>query len=172
MAIPELKTERLLLRGLRSDDVDAAYAMYADPQVTRFLHWQCPELDAYRPLFEDAIRRHREQPPGQGVWGGFDRKTGLLCGVFILKPVEGREETEIGYHLARAAWGMGLATEGARRLLRHAFDTVGLSRVVCLIHPGNRASIRVAERLGLERAGEDAVDGVPCLRFEARPARS
>ena len=162
----------MVLRGLEPDDVDAAYAMYADPEVTRFLQWQCPGLEEYRPMFEAALRRHREQPPGQGVWGGFDRKTGLLCGVFILKPVEGRPETEVGYHLARAAWGLGLATEGARRLLRHAFESVGLPRVVCLIDPANRASIRVAERLGLDPAGEDAVDGVRCLRFEAHPPGS
>jgi len=50
--------------------------------------------------------------------------------------------------LARRFWGHGYATEGAREALAHAFTAWGKDRVISLIHPENRASIRVAERIG------------------------
>ena len=167
MGFPALSTERLVLRPLRPADVEACFALYADPEVTRYLGWTCPDRAAYGELFETALARHAALPAGEGVWGAEERETGLLCGIFILKGLEGRPEIEIGYHLARNAWGRGLATEGSRELLRYAFADLGLDRVICLVDPANARSAAVAGRLGLEPMGEDEVDGQRCLRFDA-----
>jgi RimJ/RimL family protein N-acetyltransferase len=58
---------------------------------------------------------------------------------------------EVGWRLARPAWGRGLATEGARASLRHAFEELELEAVISIIDPENERSIRVAEKLGMRR---------------------
>jgi RimJ/RimL family protein N-acetyltransferase len=58
---------------------------------------------------------------------------------------------EVGWRLARPAWGRGLATEGARASLRHAFGELDLEAVISIIDPANLRSIRVAEKLGMRR---------------------
>ena len=58
---------------------------------------------------------------------------------------------EVGWRLARPAWGRGLATEGARASLRHAFGELDLEAVISIIDPANERSIRVAEKLGMRR---------------------
>ena len=61
---------------------------------------------------------------------------------------------EVGWRLARPAWGRGLATEGARASLRHAFVELGLEAVISIIDPLNERSIRVAHKLGMRRGAD------------------
>jgi len=79
---------------------------------------------------------------------GLKGAAGLIgfCGV---QPLPETAEIEIGWWLARAWWGRGLATEAARAALEDAFTRVGLRRVVAIAQPGNRASVRVMEKLGM-----------------------
>lgn len=165
MAIPQLATARLLLREVEAGDIEALHAMYGDPDVTRFLNWEAPGLEEYRALFAKARARHAQYADGLGIWVGLvgDR----LAGLFMLKPLEETEEIEVGYHLARWAWGNGYATEGSRELLRHGFETVGLERIVAVVRSDNERSVRVVERLGLQPDGEVHVYGVDCLQFVA-----
>jgi ribosomal-protein-alanine N-acetyltransferase len=67
-----------------------------------------------------------------------------FCG---LQPLDGTTETEIGWWLARAWWGQGLATEAARTALQDGFARAGLERIVAVALPANRASIHVMEKL-------------------------
>src|SRR5581483_7844049 len=60
---------------------------------------------------------------------------------------------EVGWRLARAHWNRGLATEGAREALDAGFGELGLEEIVSIIDPGNAASLRVAEKLGMRRDG-------------------
>ena len=163
--IPELRTERLTLRPLDDGHLDALHEMYSDPEVTEFLDWEAPSLEEYRELYKTARKRHAKYPEGLGVWVGY--VDGRLAGVFMLKPLEETEEIEVGYHLARWAWGNGYATEGAACLLRYGFDTVGLRRIVAVVRPDNARSRRVIGRLGLEPDGEVHVYGRDCLQFKA-----
>jgi RimJ/RimL family protein N-acetyltransferase len=61
---------------------------------------------------------------------------------------------EVGWRLARAAWGQGYATEGATEAMRHGFDTVGLDEIVSFTAVANTRSQRVMQRLGMVRNGE------------------
>ena len=70
-----------------------------------------------------------------------------FCG---LQPLDGTPETEIGWWLARACWGQGLATEAARAALQHGFERAGLARIVAVALAANRASIHVMEKLGMK----------------------
>jgi len=63
--------------------------------------------------------------------------------------VNGQPEIEIGYRLAKSAWGQGYATEAARSVRDFAFLTLGMKRLIAMIDPSNVASIRVAEKIGM-----------------------
>ena len=92
---------------------------------------------------------------GFGLFAAEIRERGLLAGFVGLAVPEFTAPftpcVEIGWRLAHDHWGQGLATEGAREVLRHAFSDLGLAEVVSLTVPGNLRSRRVMERLGLAR---------------------
>jgi RimJ/RimL family protein N-acetyltransferase len=71
-----------------------------------------------------------------------------------MQEVEGRQEVEIGYLFLRKLWGQGLATEAARACRDYAVNRLGHTRLISLIDPGNLASRRVAEKVGMSREKE------------------
>jgi len=80
-------------------------------------------------------------PPGMGYWSLF--RDGSFIGWAFLAPEELRGPAlEMGWRLMRSAWGQGFATEAVQPVLQHAFQTVGLKRVVADIDPRNGASAR------------------------------
>jgi len=84
---------------------------------------------------------------------------------------EGWPGLEVGWLVARSHWGRGLATEGGRASLAHAFETLGVDHVISLIRPDNAASIRVAEKLGERPEGEFDLFGEKTLVYGiARPS--
>lgn len=153
-----LETERLRLRRLTMDDLDDLAAIYRDPEVRRFF----PEGVLSRAETREELQwiveaYHREY--GFGLWATILKETGEFIGRCGLLPwtIEGRAEVEVAYLLARAHWGRGLATEAARAILAHGFETLPVARLICLIDADNAASIRVAEKLGMtfERVWDD-----------------
>jgi len=89
-------------------------------------------------------------------------------GWVTIRPLPGWEpDIEIGWRFARAVWGKGYATESAKALLRHGFETVGLGRLVAVIQEPNIASVRVAEKIGMRQAGRRMAWGSDCLLFVA-----
>lgn len=145
--IPELETERLLLRGLEPGDLDAYAAMYADPDVMRFIEGGHPldRVGAWRSM---ALHMGHWQLRGYGQWALIERASRRFVGRAGLWQPEGWPGLEVGWILARPYWGHGYATEAGRAAVGHAFGVVGAEQVISLIRPENTASIRVAERLG------------------------
>jgi RimJ/RimL family protein N-acetyltransferase len=76
------------------------------------------------------------------------------CGLFYFPEVNGRPEVEVGYRLRRSAWRQGYATEAALAVRDFAFTNLGIKRLIAMIDPGNRPSIRVAEKLGMRYEAE------------------
>lgn len=145
--IPELRTERLLLRGLQPGDLDAYAAMYADPEVMRYLEDGRP-LDRAAAWRSMAVHLGHWQLRGYGQWALVDRATSELVGRAGLWEPEGWPGLEVGWLLARPHWGQGFATEAGRAAIDYAFEVLGTEQVISLIRPENHLSIRVAERLG------------------------
>jgi RimJ/RimL family protein N-acetyltransferase len=148
----DLETPRLLLRPLIAEDVDWLSTLFVDPEVNRFLQdGACPLEKARRTaeavVFLDLKRCHF------GLWAIQDKATGAIHGwteLSKLRPWSGpSDEIALSYVLGRAAWGRGIATEAAARLLRHAFEVLQLDRVMAVIMTGNTASRRVLEKLGM-----------------------
>jgi len=71
----------------------------------------------------------------------------------------------VAYLLSKAYWGQGLATEGARAGLQYGFEVLGLDQIVGLVHPENRASQRVLEKLGMSFVDRSHYFGLELLRY-------
>ncbi len=146
-----LETERLILREWTLEDAPAAFAIYGDPAVMRYIGatgTPDPDVAQTRRGLERAIARY-PQHPGLDFWAAVERTSREVVGAGLLKHLDRGREVEVGYHLARRVWGWGYATEIARGLVAHGFDRLGLDRIVGVAYPENRASCRVLEKAGL-----------------------
>ncbi|MDG4815775.1 GNAT family N-acetyltransferase [Micromonospora sp. WMMD956] len=148
-----LETGRLRLRRFTGADADALTELDADPEVMRYLTGGRPTpAEVVRGELLPRLLAGYDRHPGLGRWAAVDRATGMFLGWFALDAPAGAQpvtQAELGYRLRRAAWGRGLATEGSRALLRHAFATVGLARVWAQTMAVNTPSRRVMEKAGL-----------------------
>jgi RimJ/RimL family protein N-acetyltransferase len=143
-----LQTERMVLRLMEMSDVDDLMGIFSDPVAMR--HYPSTKS---RQEAQEWVRRVQEsyRDRGFGLWVAVLEDSGEFvgqCGLTV-QEVEGKNEVEIGYLFLRKFWGRGLATEAARAARDHGFNTLGYERLVSLIDPGNLASRRVAEKVGL-----------------------
>jgi len=150
VAVPRLETERLVLRAFATSDAEPYLSMMADPEVTRFLGDGHPldRVDAWRQL---AVLIGHWELRGFGLWAVEERASGRFVGRIGCHEPEGWPGFELGYTLARDAWGRGLAREGAAAALAYARHELRRETIISLIRPGNRASIAVAEHFGARR---------------------
>jgi RimJ/RimL family protein N-acetyltransferase len=147
MSIPE-PTERLVFREMTEADLEpmaellgdsVAMAFYSHPkdrtESLAWIHWN--------------QRLYRER--GFGLWVIELGESGEFVGDCGLTPqeVDGITEIEVGYHVRRSLQGRGYATEAAAASRDFARDTLGIARLIAIIHPENVASQRVAEHIGL-----------------------
>lgn len=149
-----LETERLVLRRFTAGDVDHLVALDSDPAVMRYLTGGMPTPAAViRDQVLPRILADYAQDDRYGYWAAVDKASGDFQGWFHFRPSAADPTAiELGYRLKRAAWGRGLATEGARALIDKGFAEYDLERVVATALAANRASIRVMEKAGLRLA--------------------
>jgi RimJ/RimL family protein N-acetyltransferase len=149
---PTVRTERLLLRTWRDEDLAPFAALNADADAMRWLGGPLARAssDALAARIRAAWRERGFGPfavevPGQAAFAGF---VGLSVPDFEapFTPC-----VEIGWRLARELWGRGYASEAARACLRFGFRELGLAEVVSFTASGNAASRRVMERIGMRR---------------------
>ena len=141
-----LETERLIMRMWRGSDFEAYAELCADPEVMRFLGGKTfDRTEAWRQMASMIGHWYLR---GYGIWAVEEKETKRLVGRIGCINPEGWPGFEVGWTLKREFWGKGYATEAARRSLEYAFKELDKPHVISLIHPDNRASIRVAERLG------------------------
>lgn len=153
-----LETPRLILRHPVMEDLDAYYTLYRDPEMRRYFPDGTLTLEETREEVEWYLHGHPEHPE-LGLWATILKETGQFIGRCGLLPwtIDGQFEVEIAYMIDKNFWGQGLGTEAARGIRDYAFKQLGLTRLVCLITPGNEASVRVAQKIGMafEKKGED-----------------
>jgi ribosomal-protein-alanine N-acetyltransferase len=146
-----LETDRLSLRRWTLDDVEAAFALYRDPDVTRFLGEPLQNLDEAREIVRRIIDHY--DCLGFGQWAVVVKEGEKLVGSCGLKLLDGGPRVEIAYHFATSVWGRGFATEAARACLAHGFDRYDLECVTGIADPANLASHRVLEKIGMIAEG-------------------
>ena len=154
-----LETTRLLLRGWREADREMFFRMNSDPRVMRHFPARLsrPESDA----LADRIIADLDRD-GFGLYAAELRSRAEFIG-FVGLSVPNFEApfmpaVEIGWRLAPRYWNLGLATEGARAVLRHAFGPLGMNQLVSITVPGNLASRRVMEKIGMTHDPADDFD--------------
>jgi RimJ/RimL family protein N-acetyltransferase len=153
----KLETDRLLLRWFREDDFPELLAMSSDPEVMKFLGGQPQtEIEAWKAMAANIGHWYFR---GYGVWAVEEKSSGKLIGRIGFMNPAGWPGFELGWTLARASWGKGYATEGARRALAYAFTEMDRDHVISCIAPENVNSIKVAERLGETVEGETELMG-------------
>ena len=154
--IPRLTTERLLLREWLESDREPFAELNADPEVALYLG-EPMSHDASDALI-DRIQA-RWAADGHGLWALERRDSGEFIGfVGLAAPSWDAPFTpcvEVGWRLARAAWGSGFATEGAAAAVDYGFDTLGLDEIVSFTTVANARSRAVMERLGMVRDPAD-----------------
>lgn len=171
-----LETPRLTLRELVPEDEDALAAMFADPDVMR---WIGSGGARTRQDVRDAIRGERDAylNVGYGQWAttlrGSTEPIGL-CGLIRWPDIDGVEELEVAYLLARRAWGAGYATEAARAIRDWALRELRRDRLVSLVYHDNVASMGVARKIGMSWEKDVAFAGTAIALFslDGRALRS
>jgi len=152
-ALPRLTTERLLLRPIRTDDVEAIFAYCSDPEVTRYTLFETHRSIADTRSFVSQVMENSANGTS-GVWGIELTNAGMLIGTAGFGAVDERHHhTELGYSFARDYWNRGLATEAARELIRFGLNEMRLLRIEARCHPDNAGSIRVLTKAGMEFEG-------------------
>jgi ribosomal-protein-alanine N-acetyltransferase len=155
-----IETDRLLLRDLRKDDLDALAALWTDPDVTRYMGGPRDPARIRDMLAEDLPV---DPPDPFSLWPVIEKATGQIvghCGL-LEKEIDGRDEVDLTYVFARPAWGRGYATEIATALRDYAFAQLGLAQLVAVIDHENTGSQKVAAKVGM-RYEKDSLrsDGV------------
>lgn len=142
---PILETERLILRSPESKDFEAWTEFHADAEVMKFLGGVMgPEL-TWRSVCAMTGAWTIE---GFSMFSIIEKATGNWVGRLGPWRPNGWPGTEIGWGLARSAWGKGYATEGAAAAMDYVVDHLGWTEIIHTILPENVGSIKVAERLG------------------------
>lgn len=166
-----LETPRLMMRRLEPRDLDSLAALYADPEIRRYF----PEGVLTREETAEELDWFRDghpHDPRLGLWATIEKASGDFigrCGL-LLWEIEGQREIEIAYLIARTHWRQGLGAEAARALVAYGSDTLGIHRLIALVHPDNVASARTAESAGLGFERALVIDGTPCHIYAlARP---
>jgi RimJ/RimL family protein N-acetyltransferase len=160
----KLETPRLILEIWQSSDWRDFRPIATDPEVMRYITGGTPwSEEEIRGFVDRQVQLYAERgfcrwklriKPGREMIG--------FCGVGLWRR---SPFPEVGWWLARAYWGRGLATEAAATALRDAFERVQLDRVVSIAMPANTASRRIMEKLGLEFECEFENDGVRLVRY-------
>ena len=150
-----LRTARITLVPLSDQHLEHEVELDSDPQVMRYLGDGQPSDRA------QVQRAHQRRlavaalVPGLGFWAGFvDR---AFVGLWMLEPPQRADQgpvqgqAELGYRLLRRHWRRGLASEGARELLRHGFEDLGLTSVFAETMAINTASRATMTAVGLRQ---------------------
>lgn len=158
MDLPKLTTDRLRLRARTLADLDACFAMDREPGTLDWIDWpqeagSWHDEAAHRAFIHARITG--PYPPGLGYWvmEPRDGPPAFLGWVLLIPEDAVGPEIEIGWRIPSAHRGRGYASEGARAVLNHGLQTLGLARIVADIYPQNAASRSVACKIGMADTG-------------------
>ena len=148
-----LETERLILRAYTMKDLPDLHAIVSQEEVMKNLPEGVMSLEQTEKGLRWIIECYGKNTPekiAKFSVGVVERDTGKLMGWCGLGPLKFDEsEIEIYYGLSRPCWGRGIATEAVKALLHYGFQTIGVDKIVAIVKPGNTASQKVIEKLGL-----------------------
>jgi RimJ/RimL family protein N-acetyltransferase len=157
-------TDRLVLRPVRQDDVEALWAIHGDPQTNRYNPaGPLPSRTAAEELLRQWQSQWREHDFGYWAIATRDQPEIVIgFGGLRLRHLRDAERLDLYFRLATSTWGKGYATEMGRAAVALAFDQLGHDAVFATTRPDNQPSIAALRRLGFQPDGELADDrGMP-----------
>lgn len=159
--------QRIVLRRLRADDLQAFQAYRHDPAVGRYQGWTAQGDDAANAFFEDMYRIKLLQ---RGAWTQLAiarREDDGLIGDIGIRVAEDGSEAEIGFTLGRTAQRQGLATEAVTEACTLIFERTEARRILAITDARNTAAIRLVERIGMRRIATAVAvfRGEPCVEY-------
>ena len=124
-----VETPRLILRHQVLSDLDALWALYCNPNITKYI----PDAPRTREEAQEELEWHMHGHPRRpelGLWATIHKATGKFIGRCGLLPstIDGQSEVEVAYTIAQEFWGQGLGTEAAQAILTYGFGNALLQR--------------------------------------------
>jgi RimJ/RimL family protein N-acetyltransferase len=162
--VPELRTERLLMRAPRYGDYERWVKLLADPEVGAGLG-KPSGLTPHEAWLDLAVLSGHWPLRGFGHWALESLESGELVGRAGLYHPPDWPGLEVGWTVAREHWGNGYATEAGRAACEWAHDALGTRHILSLISPSNGRSIRVAQKLGMQPEGRHSTRGFLLLVY-------
>ncbi len=147
--MPGIETERLVLREIVPGDAEFILGLLNEPSFLEHIGDKGVRTldDARRYIEEGPIDSYRRL--GFGLYLVEARDSGVPMGICGLIRREALDDVDVGFAFVPEFWSRGYGFESASAVLEHAREVLGLERVVAVVSPGNRASIRLLEKLGM-----------------------
>lgn len=148
--VPQLETDRLVLRMWTKKDAEALYTYAKDPDVGPHAGWKPhANVGESRLIIDQMFRRNM-------TWAIVEKASGVVVGSIGFEDDKyrpGIASKEMGYSLAKTRWGNGYMTEAARRLIRYGFEELDLVILMIRTSETNYRSQRVIEKCGFTYEG-------------------
>ncbi len=140
------ETNRLYVRHLKDEDLQALHELYADPAIMEFIR---PPLtiEETKKIFDEQLLQYTREP-GIGRYLVVEKTTDIFVGLFLLRINDNKEGVEIGYSFRKKDWGKGYATEIVTTGLNYVFTNTEFNCVYALTHFKNLNSKKVLEKCG------------------------
>lgn len=164
MTIPTLTTAHLNLRPFTPDDAPPLHRILNEKGVLRYFPGtQRPTQEQVQRMVLGQIKHWQEHGCGWWALETIDQRQFIgWCGLQYLPDTD---EIEVGYLLDKVYWGRGWATEAGLVSLQYGFETLKITPIVGIVHPDNKASQRVLEKLGMTFIEETCYFGMDCFRY-------
>lgn len=165
--LPTFETDRLILKPRTIDDLENCIKMDIDPKVTEYISGIWNGSHKHIAFLKERILE--SYPLGLGYWSIFlrDNPTDFIGWIHLLSVQDNMQAAEIGWRLKHLAWGNGYATEAARTIITHAFETADINQIVAHTHSANNRSKAVMKRLGFKYITDFIYKGkIPSSSYE------
>ena len=159
MLSQEIISERLSLRPVEVEDVDALHVLWTDEQVRRFL-WDGEVIPLERTRQIVDKNRGLFDAYGFGIWGVRERGSDELLGFSGYWHFRTPPSLELLFGVAASYWNRGIATESSRRVIRYAFEDLGFDKVEASTDLNNAGSIRVFAKIDMQLDRREVIDGL------------
>lgn len=141
-------TERMNVRLLRIEDLDAVYMQFSDPDMCKYFSEPPCDMEEAKGIIE-----HYQNPEGKGYlrYGMFDKNTDAFigtCGYHYWE--QERKQVEIGYDIWKEYWRQGYVSEVLPALICICFEHLGVDCIYILVHPENKASMASVAKFGFQ----------------------
>ena len=161
----KLETERLRLRLFTHGDLQIMFRLNTDPDVIKYADTPAKDMEEVRQRLEQGPLSDYEKY-GYGRFAVELKESGDVIGFCGIKYLPEIDLPEVGFRYLKEYWGKGIGTEAAKVCVDFARDDLKIEKLIALIIPGNIASIRVAEKLGMTKGPLIHIYDEDALQYE------